>query len=68
MLRIVNGVLLVNLMNVKDQVLVTTLMSKKQLINVLLTVIDVLTELFVKFVITNLYSLVTDVLKLVLPP
>jgi len=68
MLRIVIIVSWVNLINVKQQVLATTLMSKKQLVNVLLIVTDVLTELFVRFVITNLYSIKTYVLLLVLSP
>jgi len=68
MLRIVIIVSWVNLINVKQQVLATTLMSKKQLVNVLLIVTDALTELFVRFVITNLYSIKTYVLLLVLSP
>jgi len=68
MLRIVIIVSWVNLINVKQQVLATTLMSKKQLVNVLLIVTDVLTELFVRFVIANLYSIKTYVLLLVLSP
>jgi len=53
-------------MNVKEQVLLTSLMTKKLLINVLLTVTNVLTELFVRLVTHNLYSITTFVLKNVL--
>jgi len=68
MLPIVIGVSLVNLMNVKMLVLLTSLMSKKHVINVLMVVTNVLTELFVRLVITNLYSIKTFVLLNVLLP
>jgi len=49
-------------MNVKDQMLHTSLMTKKHVKNVLMVVTNVLTELFVKLVMINLYSIATFVL------
>jgi hypothetical protein len=53
-------------MNVKEQVLLSSLMNKKLLINVLLVVPNVLTELFVRVVTPQLYSMLTFVLLNVL--